>query len=105
MTFADGKEHKGFYENDKRNGFGMFTWPNGEKYEGFFVDDFRTGNGTYIWKEGDTYTGEPIRFRATIIKLVVICNYKTIQLFSIKKKKKTLKFDNFKLHFGQLSPI
>ncbi len=71
MTFADGKEHKGFYENDKRNGFGMFTWPEGEKYEGFFVDDFRTGNGTYIWKEGDTYTGEPIRSRATIIKLVL----------------------------------
>jgi hypothetical protein len=58
MSFADGKQYKGFYENDKRNGYGKFTWPDGDKYEGFFIDDFRTGNGTYIWPDGDIYTGK-----------------------------------------------
>jgi hypothetical protein len=57
-TFADGKQYKGLYENDERNGYGKFTWPNGDKYEGFFVDGFITGNGTYVWADGGIYTGK-----------------------------------------------
>lgn len=32
--WANGKCYIGQYENDKKNGFGMFTWNDGKKYEG-----------------------------------------------------------------------
>ena len=39
FTWLDGGKFEGFYEYNKRIGFGEHTWANGEKYIGMYVDD------------------------------------------------------------------
>ena len=37
----------GDYKNDKKQGFGVFTWPDGRMYEGEWFDGKQHGKGTY----------------------------------------------------------
>ena len=35
-VWKDGKSYKGEYADDKKNGYGVFTWASGKRYEGFW---------------------------------------------------------------------
>ena len=37
--------YEGDYFNDKKHGFGVFTWASGNIYKGDYKDDERNGNG------------------------------------------------------------
>ena len=50
--------YEGQYENDKKNGMGMFTWESGNHYKGCYKDDERHGYGEMMWKDGSCYKGE-----------------------------------------------
>jgi hypothetical protein len=50
--FDDGYYH-GFWEQGKRNGYGVFDWNESGKYIGFWVDDAMTGYGVYLGKNKD----------------------------------------------------
>jgi hypothetical protein len=39
--------HIGEYQNDHRNGKGLFLWPDGDIYDGDFVNEEMTGIGYY----------------------------------------------------------
>jgi hypothetical protein len=40
------------------NGDGYLTWADGREYKGQFKDDKRHGQGTFKWKDGRVYQGE-----------------------------------------------
>ena len=46
------------YENDKKNGTGVFTWESGNTYHGGYKDDERHGYGEMFWTDGSSYKGE-----------------------------------------------
>jgi hypothetical protein len=49
FSWKDRRKYCGFYNNDKKNGFGIHYWPNGEKYYvGFWKDGKQHGPGKYI---------------------------------------------------------
>ena len=50
--------YEGSYEDDKKNGIGMFTWESGNYYKGCYKDDERHGYGEMYWKDGSQYKGE-----------------------------------------------
>jgi hypothetical protein len=35
-VWKDGKSYKGEYADDKKNGYGVFTWASGKRYEGYW---------------------------------------------------------------------
>jgi hypothetical protein len=39
------------------NGQGILLWPDGREYRGEFRDDKREGFGVFKWKDGRTYRG------------------------------------------------
>lgn len=44
-------KYEGTFENDKKHGEGVFTWPSGNKYVGQFMNDYRHGYGEMYWKD------------------------------------------------------
>ena len=54
----DNGDYEGEMEEDKRKGYGIFTYKNGDKYEGNWENDMKNGNGTLIYKCGNKYEGE-----------------------------------------------
>lgn len=57
QTWPDGARYEGEYQSDKRHGHGIFTWPSKERYEGAFVDGKRHGQGVYVWPNGAKFEG------------------------------------------------
>ena len=57
-TWRDGDEYKGEWKDDKMHGDGVFTWKNGDKYDGQFKDNMKNGIGVFTWVNGDTYEGD-----------------------------------------------
>jgi hypothetical protein len=53
-VYEDGSfdQYCGFYENDKKNGFGHFIWANGNEYKGEFFNDYKHGKGEMKFKNG-----------------------------------------------------
>ena len=49
MSWLDGSEYRGAWENDKRNGQGNMTGPDGRVYEGSWLDGMQDGFGVMIW--------------------------------------------------------
>ena len=43
------------------HGKGHLTWPDGKQYIGEFQEDKRHGNGKFIWKDGREYEGGWVR--------------------------------------------
>jgi hypothetical protein len=56
-TYSDG-EYKGELKDDKREGYGIFTWKDGGKYEGEWENDVENEYGVYIDKNGEKYEGQ-----------------------------------------------
>jgi hypothetical protein len=51
FTYADGKTYVGGYLNDRKNGYGVFTWPD-YQYAGEWLDGHMHGFGEVINKQG-----------------------------------------------------
>jgi hypothetical protein len=49
--------YDGDYQNDKKNGYGLFTWESGNIYKGNYKDDERDGYGEMNWTDGSSYKG------------------------------------------------
>ena len=45
------------YEDDKKNGYGVFEWESGNRYEGNYLDDERHGYGVMKWTDESVYMG------------------------------------------------
>jgi hypothetical protein len=62
----DGKVYKGSYKDDKKHGFGSFTWENGRTYEGDWFNGKQHGKGVLIVngekKEGMWENGKRVKF-------------------------------------------
>lgn len=60
--FETGALYTGGWKENKREGFGSYTWINGNKYEGEWHQDKRQGKGTFWVKQGSKlqkrYTGD-----------------------------------------------
>lgn len=50
-TFEERGEYHGYWENNRRHGEGVFTYPNGDIYSGWWRFGNKEGKGTYIFKE------------------------------------------------------
>mmetsp|Transcript_95698 Transcript_95698/g.219319 ORF Transcript_95698/g.219319 Transcript_95698/m.219319 type:complete len:85 (-) Transcript_95698:217-471(-) len=50
--------YEGQYVDDKKEGFGKFTWADGRSYEGQWSGGKRSGKGVYTSSSGRTRTGE-----------------------------------------------
>ena len=46
------------YAEDKKSGYGVFTWPDGRKYAGSWLNGNQHGIGTYTSTSGTVKTGE-----------------------------------------------
>jgi hypothetical protein len=47
--------YEGDYNNDKKCGFGLFTWSSGNVYKGEYKDDERDGYGEMYWTDESCY--------------------------------------------------
>lgn len=56
MTYSDGSEYTGDWENGIRQGKGTMKYSNGT-YDGEWENDKKNGEGTYVWNDGKTYEG------------------------------------------------
>ena len=50
--------YEGEWEEDKRHGYGKFTWPDGKVYDGQWENDEPHGKGKSIHPDGQVYTGD-----------------------------------------------
>lgn len=50
-------QYSGKYKNDKKHGYGEFTWGTGSYYKGNYVDDLKQGYGEMYWVDGSIYRG------------------------------------------------
>ena len=57
-TFADGSSFEGTFENDAKNGEGVYRYANGDVYVGQFSNNNIHGTGTIYRLSGGSYTGE-----------------------------------------------
>ena len=48
----------GEYKNNKKDGYGTFTFLSGEQFEGEFKDGKKHGNGKTTFPKGSKYEGE-----------------------------------------------
>jgi hypothetical protein len=53
--------YEGEYEDDKKQGYGVFTWASGNIYKGDYKNDEREGHGEMKWTDGSYYVGEWLR--------------------------------------------
>ena len=49
---------EGEYKEDKKDGYGIFTWQNGNIYKGHYKNDIREGYGEMCWTDGSYYKGQ-----------------------------------------------
>jgi len=49
--------YEGEYVNDKKCGYGVFTWASGNVYKGNYFEDLRHGYGEMTWTDGSYYKG------------------------------------------------
>ena len=58
QVFACGDRHEGEYHEDKRHGYGCYTWDSGDRYEGYWGEGRMSGKGVKYMANGDVYDGE-----------------------------------------------
>ena len=49
--------YTGDWNNDKRDGYGIYVWQDGQRFEGYWKNNLRHGNGTVIFENGESLTG------------------------------------------------
>jgi len=50
MVYNNKGEYYGYWENGRRHGEGVFTYPNGDVYSGWWKFGEKEGTGTYLFK-------------------------------------------------------
>lgn len=58
MLFDIFKNFLGEYKDDKKHGFGIFTWQDGRKYIGEWKEGKQHGKGCFINQKGEKREGE-----------------------------------------------
>lgn len=59
MYFNDDKSfYRGYFENGKKKGKGVESYPNNYNYDGFFENNRRNGVGIMHYNNGMSYIGE-----------------------------------------------
>ena len=53
----DGRMYDGFFKNDKRHGFGTYTFADGRVYSGFWKKGKMHGKGKFINAQNETREG------------------------------------------------
>lgn len=51
-------KYEGEYLQDKKHGYGIFSWAGGNVYKGNYKEDIRAGFGEMYWLDGTCYKGE-----------------------------------------------
>jgi hypothetical protein len=51
-------KYEGEYVNDKKCGYGVFSWATGNIYKGNYESDVRNGYGEMYWNDGSFYKGK-----------------------------------------------
>lgn len=49
---TSGNKYTGYFLNDKRQGYGVYTWLDGNRYEGEWLNDKQHGKGKMVFPEG-----------------------------------------------------
>jgi hypothetical protein len=49
--------YEGNFENDVKQGFGVYMWPDGDKYSGEWANDEFNGKGEWIFSDGERRVG------------------------------------------------
>ena len=49
---SNSDRYEGQYKNDKKNGFGIYSWKDGTSYEGEFLNDLKHGEGVVNYGDG-----------------------------------------------------
>ena len=57
FSYAEIGQYEGSWQNGRRHGKGKMSWSSGALYEGDFKDGNRHGQGSYKWNDGSTYEG------------------------------------------------
>ena len=55
--------YEGEFQNDMKNGLGIYRYANGESYKGQFVNDKMQGQGTFVFVNGDKYVGPWVNYK------------------------------------------
>ena len=50
-----GHKYKGNFRKDRRNGYGVYTWPSGVYYKGYWYRGKRSGKGLQVWPKKNKY--------------------------------------------------
>ena len=51
LEYGDGSVYSGEFKDNKRHGYGTFTFKDGGRYEGPWINDLKDGDGKYTWKD------------------------------------------------------
>jgi hypothetical protein len=54
-------QYEGEYSNDKKHGWGTFTWASGNIFKGNYKFDEWEGEGEMIWTDGSSYKGNWVK--------------------------------------------
>ena len=60
FVWKNGEKYEGNFENDLRNGFGVYTYSKedaGDYHEGHWKDDKKSGKGKLVFKDGTKQEG------------------------------------------------
>ena len=57
FSWKDGREFRGTYIRDKKEGFGTFEWPDGRTYQGMWANGKQHGKGIYTNANGEMRYG------------------------------------------------
>lgn len=54
QTFADGNEYIGYYQSDKKHGYGIYQWTSdGKRYAGWWTEGKQDGYGMLMREIGE----------------------------------------------------
>lgn len=56
--YIKGERYEGEWHDDRKHGYGVYTWDDGDRYEGQWVAGRQEGHGSYIWGNGSSYVGQ-----------------------------------------------
>lgn len=79
MVYKEKGEYYGQWQNGRRHGEGIFTYPNKDVYSGWWAFGLKAGNGTYIfadtgmrlvgdWKENKFVSGKWVLPNGTVFE-------------------------------------
>lgn len=55
LTYTNGDEYQGDFENGQKHGYGCYTWENQDSYSGEWKNDLKDGEGTLIYFDANSY--------------------------------------------------